>query len=877
MDPRQSPRPPRWATRFLSWYCRPGLLEDLEGDLNEYFDRNVKSKGVKRARLIYIADVLKFMRIYTLRRPPVLNPLISWIMIGSYLKTARRSLVRNKLFSVINIVGLAVSMSVGLLMIAFVTDLRSYNAFHEKKDRIYRVTTLDENTTNGQRMRLASTSVKAAKAIKASVAGIDHLTLMRNDFSGNAEVGEKKLPISGFWADESFFDVFTFPLLQGNPATALKEPYSVVLTEKTSLKLFGTVDALGKWVKFDTTNYLVTGVMRDIPKLSYLRFDALGSFHTVELRNPDAAGDFMSWGSIWMNYIFMALPEGGDPAAVQAGIDRICAAENALLKFRKIGLALQPLNDISISWNHSNEMGPTMHIVAVWVLVGLAVIVILSACFNYTNLSIARALRRSREVGIRKIVGARRLQVMMQFVTEAVVVALLALAFALLFFFFLRKQFIGLDSYIERQVSLELTWRMVLYFIVMAIVTGVVAGIFPAVLFSRLHAVKVLKDASSLRLFRRINVRKGLIVVQYVFSLVFITTTVIGYKQYQGFLAFDLGFKTDNILNIWMHGNKSDTFIHELESMPEVTDIAQSQLVTSLGSAMSAPGKYKDPHDSVNIWINFVDDRYLSMHEHTFVAGKNFVKKPPTGVDDEVIVTEQVLKRLDIGGKDPLKAIGEELVMDQKKFTIIGVLKDFHYETVEDEIGPVAFRYDPGRKYSYVNARINTEDWPAMLTRLEAAWEKVDKIHGLDAKFYDDQIEHAYGQFSMMIKVIGFLAVLAIFIASMGLFGMVVFTTETKLKEISIRKVLGASEGNLVVFLSRGFLLLLAIAAVIALPATYIFFDRVVLTRFAYHQPIGWIDLLTGLAGVLLVAGVMISSQILRVARTNPASTLKNE
>jgi putative ABC transport system permease protein len=876
MKARQRPRPPRWATCFLSWYCRPELLEDLEGDLNEYFERNVQCKGIRRARLIYIMDVLKFMRLYTLRKPPLLNPLTNWIMIGSYIKTARRNLARNRLFSAINITGMAVSMSVGLLVIAFVTDLRSYNDFHEKKDRIYRVTTFDRNTINGNTMKLASTSVKAGKEIKASIAGIEHITLMRNDFSGVAEMGENKLPLTGFWADESFFNVFTFPLLQGNPATALKEPYSVVLTEKTANKLFGTADAVGRSISVRNTSYLVTGVMRDIPKLSYLRFDALGSFKTLEIQN-DPNSDFFSWESIWMNHIYMTLPEGGDLAAVQAGIDKICAVENAPLQFRKIGLPLQALGDISIGWNYSNEIGPTMHIVAVWVLIGLAVIVILSACFNYTNLSIARALRRSREVGIRKIAGAHKRQVLMQFVTESVVVALLALVFALIIFVFLRKQFIGLDSYIERQVSLELSWRIVLYFIALAIGTGFLAGILPALLFSRLRVVQVLKDASSLRLFRRINLRKGLIVVQYVFSLVFITTTVIGYNQYQSFLAFDLGFKTDNIVNIWMHGNTSETFMHELESMPEVTDVAQSQLVTSLGSAMSRNTRYKDPHDSVGVWINHVNDRYLPMHEHAFLAGRNFTKKSATGADDEVVVTEKVLQRLNIAGKDPQKALGEELIMDRKKFTIVGVLKDFHYETVEDEIGPVAFRYDPAFKYSYVNVKINTQDWPATLARIEAAWNKVDKVHPLDAKFYDDQIEHAYGQFSMMIKVIGFLAVLAICIASMGLFGMVVFTTETKLKEISIRKVLGATEGNLMILLSRGFLVLLVIAATIALPATYLFFDKVVLTKFAYHEPIGWMDLLTGLAGVLVVAGLMIGSQIWRVARTSPASTLKSE
>jgi ABC-type antimicrobial peptide transport system permease subunit len=239
------------------------------------------------------------------------------------------------------------------------------------------------------------------------------------------------------------------------------------------------------------------------------------------------------------------------------------------------------------------------------------------------------------------------------------------------------------------------------------------------------------------------------------------------------------------------------------------------------------------------------------------------------------VVTEGVVKHFHMG--EPRDALGEQLTIDNKRLTIVGVLKDFHYETVEDEIEPTVFRYDPGRTYQYVNVKIDSKDLPATMARIETAWKKIDKVHALDAKFYDDQIEHAYAQFSVMVKVIGFLAFLAVCIASMGLFGMVVFTTETKLKEISIRKVLGASEGNLVVLLSRGFLLLLAMAALIALPATYLFFDRVVLVNFAYHAPIGWLDMFVGLAGVLVIAALMIGSQTLKVARANPAATLKNE
>jgi hypothetical protein len=227
---KQSMHPPRWAERFLEWYCRPALLEDLQGDLHEYFERNLKTKGLRRARLIYIMDVFKFFRSYTVRKPEFINLLIHWIMIGSYIKTSGRSIVRNKLFSGINIIGLAISMCVGLLMIAFVSDLFSYDDFHEKGERIYRVNTTDQRTDQHP-FSLATSSVKAGRKIQETISGIEKVTLLRRGLGGDAKVGEATIPISGIWADEAFFSVFSFPLLQGDMKTALKEPYSIVLTE----------------------------------------------------------------------------------------------------------------------------------------------------------------------------------------------------------------------------------------------------------------------------------------------------------------------------------------------------------------------------------------------------------------------------------------------------------------------------------------------------------------------------------------------------------------------------------------------------------------------------------------------------------------------
>lgn len=877
MKEKKDPHPPRWAEHLLAWYCRRELLEDLQGDLNEYFQRNLETKGLRRARLIYVIDVLKFFRLYTVRKPEFINLLIHWLMIGSYIKTSGRSIVRNKLFSAINIAGLAVSMSVGLLTLSIVRDLFSYDSFHEKKDRIYRVITADQHK-GGSPFRLATSSVRAGDKICESITGVERVTLMRRGFGGDAIIDNQTIPLSGLWADESFFDVFTFPLLRGSRATALKEPYSIVLTETTAHKLFGAAEPLGRTVKFDTTTYVVTGLMKDLPKLSHMKFEALVSFSTVVLQKPDLDGDFFGWQNIFSNYTYVVLPENGDAKTVQAALDKLCAAENVGMGDHQIMLKLQPLQLIPMDSKLANSIGPSINQIGVWILAGLALVVILSACVNYTNLSIARALRRSREVGIRKIMGAFRGHVRTQFMIESVIIALLSLFFSFLFFLFLRTQFLSFSPFLASLLTLELSPGLVVWFICLAVAVGIVAGFLPALFFSRINAIKVLKDVSSVKVFHKVSLRKALVVVQYTFSLIFITTTIIGYQQYRGLLTFDLGFSTGNVLNIHMQGNKNDLFIKELSELPAITAISKSRIITSTGNIYGMHAKYKDPNDSASILLNYVDEHYLPLHGYKLIAGKNFSARPSHAEESEVIVNIQFLNRFNISPQDPAKALGEQIVTPEgKKLTIIGVMKDFHYGTLEDKISPVAFRYSAEETHGFVNAKIVSTDLPSTMAAIEAAWQKVDRVHPLKAEFYDDQIEQTYNQFSVMIKVIGFLAFLAVCVSSLGLLGMVVFTTETRLKEISIRKVMGAGEGSLVLLLSRGFLVLLVVAMLIALPATWMLFDKVVLPNFAYHQPLNMWGLIAGSLIVMGIACVMIGWQTLKTARTNPAKVLKNE
>jgi ABC-type antimicrobial peptide transport system permease subunit len=877
MSENQKNHPPRLAEQFLNWYCRPELLEDLQGDLHEFFERNVQTKGIKKARLIYIIDVLKFFRLYTIRKPTLHNFLSRQFMIRSYIKTSGRSILRHKLFAGINIIGLAISMCVGLLIISFLSDLYSYDDFNTKKERIYRVVTHDAHDNDPFEMNLATTSYVAGKDIQRTIPGIESITFLRRGFNGDATIGDKTVPVSGLWATESMFDVFSFPFLKGNPKTALQKPNSIILTEISAKKLFDHTDVIGKLIKIDTSNYMVTGVLKDIPKLSHIRFEVLASYSTLEGNKPDADGDMTKWENIYSNYTYIVLPPNANKTAIQASLNKISVTENSKLQNRKISLSLEPMSKIIVGDHYANEIGPAIGKIVIYILSGLALIVIISACFNYTNLSIARSLTRSREVGIRKVIGAKKANVIWQFITESILISLFSLVVAFFLFLIMRQQFLSLHRFVQSLASLELSPRLIVYFILFAIVTGFIAGILPALFYSRITAIQVLNNVSNLKVFRHVNLRKSLIVLQYTFSFIFIATTIVGYNQYRSFITYDLGFSTKNILNINMQGNKTSLLSKEIAAIPGVKEISKSIIISSLGSIYGSTVKYDDPQDSSHVQLNFIDEHYLNVHEYKMLAGTNFTVRTVDSMETQAIVNEQLIRRFKIGNGDPQKAIGKIVNIDRKKLAIVGVLQDFHYGTLENKIEPVMFRYSGGESAGYLNVKIESPNLSAILASVNEAWRKTDKVHPLDAKFYDDQIEEAYSQFSVIIKVVGFFSFLAIVIASMGLFGMVVYTTEKRLKEISIRKVMGANEGSLIYLMSKSFFFLLLLSALIALPATWIFFDKVVLSNFAYHQPLQLSDQFLSFFIVMIIAGVMIGFQTLKVARSNPAEVLKRE
>jgi len=329
-------------------------------------------------------------------------------------------------------------------------------------------------------------------------------------------------------------------------------------------------------------------------------------------------------------------------------------------------------------------------------------------------------------------------------------------------------------------------------------------------------------------------------------------------------------------LNIDLQGNKADVVANELSALPGITSISKSAMITSIGSYWGDDVKYKDPMDSIQVDYNLVDENYIPNLKIALIAGHNFRPKPEGSTEDEVIVNQQLLKQLNFKNNDPNQAVGEMLTFDNKKAQIIGVVKDFHYGKVDSKIGPFMFRQTT-KDFQYLNVKIQPDNIQPTMKNIEKAWKKIDNIHPLETYFYNDMIKDAYSEYSSMMKAIGFLSLLAIIIASMGLLGMVVYSTQTKIREISIRKVFGAGIGNLIYLLSKSFIFLLSVSAFIAIPVTYLVFKKIILADIVYHPPIGLPELFTGTLIVLMIAVVLISSQTIKVAQANPSDVLRNE
>ena len=883
--------PPHWAEKFLKWFCKPDLYEVLEGDLRESFEDKLSTFGLSKAKFYYIREVLGMLR------PGIIRPLfphtsffINTSMIRNYLKVAFRQIGRHKLFSGLNIIGLASSMTVCLLIIMMLADQFGYDTFHEKKDRIYRVISDRQRGKEYLKPNYASTSMPIADKLKTAYAWVEQ-TVRMSHIGNDLKYEEKILSFNGLWTEQSFFNIFSFGWITGDSSSALTEPNSIVITAGTREKLFGEEKAIGEMITLgDWGDFRVTGIVPDPPKQSHIQFQYLLSISTVARLKEEEKSVFdpEDWKNVYTNHVYLLLKESKYEKELGQALSQIAIEYSERDEKNFYYFNYQPFREIAPGdFRLGNQMGMEFPRVILYVLTGLGLLILLLACFNYTNLSIARALKRAREIGIRKVSGAKRSQIITQFLLEAVITSLMALLLSVFLLEFLIEGFYELNPFIRDIFELPRAPWIYFAFFVFSIFTGLVAGLLPAIHLSSFSPVNILKGLRNLRFFSYVGLRKALLVIQFTFSLIFIISTLIIIRQQHKLLSTELGLKTENIININLQGTDFNVFAQKAEQISAIKEITGSYIIPATGVNIGMYAKPLGQDKLFSLDYNSVCGNYLENLGLTLVAGNDF---PHTFIQDHerfIILNEQAVSYL--GYESPDAAIGARLiytefeeeqdtVLPNNILQVIGVIKDFHYQTLgmpSSELGPYALRYKP-QVVQYANIQVHGRDIPKTIDLLKEIWADLDEVHPFTFSFFDEEVAQTYIFFTSSSRILGLLGILAIIIACLGLLGMATYTVESRIKEIGIRKVLGASERGLIWKLSKGFLWLLSISIVIAVPVS-IFINQLWLENFAIRIDIGPGILSAGIVILLVLSLMAVVSQTWRAAKTNPADTLRAE
>ncbi|MCO6490834.1 MAG: ABC transporter permease [Phaeodactylibacter sp.] len=802
-------------------------------------------------------------------------------MLKHYLKITWRNIRKSKIFSALTVGGLSLSMAACLLFIMLIKGAYEFDNFHPEGERVYRILT-DAQRKGGGSERYATSPYVVAKSLADGYALAEQWVPFCSALRGEVRQGDNLLSLEGLFTTPSFFDAFGFRLEQGDPATALAEPYSMVLTPATAERLFGKEGPLGKTLEMPglESTFTVTGVLAEFPGKTHLEFEALGSYATVA--SLEAAGQFRNitnnWNNYYSNYNFIRLKEGVAPEEAEQALAQVAEAGYAGLELetRDAGyrFELQPLGGITPGPFLSNSMGRGLPEFLLWFLAGLGLIVILSAAFNYTNLTIARAVGRMKEVGVRKTFGANRRQVFWQFMAEAVAMALIAL---LLAYPLLKLAIQGFNQLQFTQFTdMNLREDLALYgwFVLFAVLVGLLAGVLPAIVLSKTRPLAILQKLSNLKIMQGVGLRKALLGIQLSVSLIFLILVTIAWKQINLAMTMNFGFGQAQMVNVQMQGHEAEKLRSAFAAVSGVERI--SAISHSMGTWADSKTdlRVREEDEPAEVRDYAVDHEYIGNFGLKLVAGENFPEAPEQQQERFAIVNETFLKQFQLGS--PAEAVGKTIwVGDSTRLAIQGVLEDFYYKPAVYNLEPLLLRYAPG-ELAVMNIRAGGQDPTATIAALERAWEQIDPVHPFAYQFFDDAVRENYANFTDLAWIVGAFALLGIVIALMGLLGIAIYTVETRRREVGIRKVLGAGVQDVLWLLSKNYFLLLAIAALAAIPLSFLL-GRQFVQQFVFQPEMTVWLFLPGILLLALLVALTVLSQAWRAAVGNPAEALRRE
>jgi putative ABC transport system permease protein len=878
MNHKKSNPPPRIA-QWLLKYIFPDRGEYTSlGDFEEVYNQIAARDGVIKARLWFWAELIKSL-------PDFFKNQICWslTMFKNYLKIAFRNILKHKVYSFINITGLAIGIACSILIFLWVKDELSYDRYHEKAEQIYRLVfkgrigNADVNYPHSP-SPMGNVLVKEFPEVLQSTKLLPTWRVVIH--YKEKHFNEEHL----FFTDSSIFDLFTFPLIQGDPKTALTQPNSIVITKSAAKKYFGDENPMGKKLKLgDNATYEITGIAKDVPQNSHFHFNCLASIITLNVgRNPD-------WADMEY-YTYIVLQKGYSKARLEAKfpgmirkylVPRVLdgmgiSYDEFLSKGNSIRFLLQPLIGIHLHSHLEGELEANTDVKYIYIFSIIALFILIIACINFMNLATARFAERSKEVGIRKVLGSIRSQLVGQFLVESIMLSFFAVLLAI---FLIECTLPFFNNFTGKQLDLRYlsNWFVLPAFICTTLFVGIVAGSYPAFFLASFKPIKVLKGPLNEKIFSRTPfLRNILVVFQFSISIILLVGTFVVSSQMEYVRDKELGFTKNNVVVITgaeVIGQQREAFKNEL---------LQDSNVFCASASFHIPGKAFSsysfepegvPGDAGNIYQLKVcqsDFDYVRTLKLKMAEGRFFSCNHPNDANS-IIINESAARRF--GWKDP---VGKRISSGNRHFTVIGVIKNFHFESLHQEIRPLVILHLRENPADYISVRINTENIKKTLAFLENKWKKFVPDRPFDYFFLEDGLNKLYSQEKRSGQLFGIFCTLAVFIACLGLFGLASFTAEQKTKEIGVRKVLGANGYNIVLLLTKEFTKWIITANVVAWPIAYFVMNKW-LQNFAYRTNMRIsIFILSGLLA-FVIALITVSYQSIKAAIANPVDTLKYE
>jgi len=874
---KRNEHPPRFFLKFFRWYCHPGMLDYIEGDLLEVYDVRLKTVGKRKADLRFMIDVLLLFRPGIIRpRPPHQN-VNTYGMYKSYFKIGWRNLAKNKSYSLINVAGLALSMACGIFIFSLVNHHLSFDNFHRDPGRIYRVVTELHRDVIAYRSSVPSPlgeffrndytyGEKVARVYTETGALI---TLRK----GNELIKFKETEGLAF-SETTFFDIFNFPLQQGNKATALTAPHTAILTERMAQKFFGNADPMGEifWLE-NKIPFTVTGVLKNLPSNTDIRTEIFVSYASLKSYDPWLASDKEGWNGIRDGMKCYVLLQ---PHAPVAKVEEVMSAYVKIYRPTSKNVhhyKLQPLADVHFNPRYGGPMGKRN----LWILSVIGVFLIVTACVNFINLATAQALRRSKEVGVRKVLGGVKRQLFWQFIFETGMITFAGVGVAALLAYI---TFPYVNDFFNTQIAINLfsDGPLILFVLALGILVTFLAGYYPGLVLAGFQPVAALKGRLSQQNVGDFNTRRLLIVTQFAISQVLIIGMIVVMNQIRFARQADLGFDKDAIVMVAVGadstGTVANTLKNEISRMPGVEKVSLCFAAPSSEEDWGNSIRFNNNPEEVNFRtsIKSADADYVSIFDLELVAGRNLL---PSDTVREMVVNEAMVRKLNLAS--PEEAIGQTIIANggQMKAPIVGVVRDFHDKSFHEEISPVlitTYRND----YLNYAVKLNLAQATTVLAAIEKSWLQLHPDQMFQYEFVDDSIAKFYEAEETTLKLIQIFSFIAIFIGCLGLYGLVSFMVAQKIKEIGIRKVLGGTATHIAWIFGKEFVRLILIAFSLAAPVGWWMMHHW-LEDFKFKIQIDTWTFVWAIGCSLFVALVTVSYQVMKTALTNPVKSLRTE